>query len=470
MIYRSIKGSYNIYSFIGLFFISIVIVYLLPAPFKLPFFFTLIILFFNSKNNAFWLAYFFVLGQSNSFLFFGNQNNTLTFLTLMDRQISFIEIIYFVMILKVAIKSSFVGNQFYSKWIIVLLLFSVWLLFNGFSLGMNLFKFLQTIRFLIPFALFFTIPALLKDLTDFKTFFYYTGNFIIIVLLVQVFEIIFRQQLHEFLGGTYGMNHERIFGRDIIRQVYAPFLILITSYGLINLKILGKTVFNISWLNIILAASFLSISISATRGYWLGISLILFFYLFRFYNARNLFQIIIIISLFFFLLNISPKLKTQIYGAKSRISTLELLLQGDFTAGRTLIRITKRQPKVINKYKEHPLLGFGFSKDFFKYQDVHVAHASILLNSGILGYLLWVLFWLFYIFYNFTLMRRKLISKDLSLINILSFIALLGIGSSSTTVFSYLMGGSAFYLAIFFSLSHYSIQFQIKDRFITLRA
>lgn len=69
------------------------------------------------------------------------------------------------------------------------------------------------------------------------------------------------------------------------------------------------------------------------------------------------------------------------------ISTLEKLVAGDITAGGTLARLDIRGPRVMNKFWQSPILGWGFANGYYEYADGHVGHQNILLNVGIVGYL-----------------------------------------------------------------------------------
>jgi hypothetical protein len=42
---------------------------------------------------------------------------------------------------------------------------------------------------------------------------------------------------------------------------------------------------------------------------------------------------------------------------------------------------------VMYKFHENPILGWGFSSDYYEYRDAHVGHPNILLNTGIVGYI-----------------------------------------------------------------------------------
>ena len=124
---------------------------------------------------------------------------------------------------------------------------------------------------------------------------------------------------------------------------------------------------------------------------------------------------------------------------------------------------SKLRRAINEEYPHIPKIGssmFFFVKDtdaalqYFKYADVHVGHHTMLLNGGIIGYLLFVFFWIYFIL---TLISQKtrhsqsnLLKKSL-LVFLVGIIGLLIIHSSSTTIFSYFIKvPNALMLTIFF--------------------
>ncbi|MCK6694722.1 MAG: hypothetical protein L6Q97_21810, partial [Thermoanaerobaculia bacterium] len=104
-----------------------------------------------------------------------------------------------------------------------------------------------------------------------------------------------------------------------------------------------------------------------------------------------------------------PIVNTQISLALKRMTTLEALASGDRTAKGTLSRITERSPRVMNKWIESPLTGWGFSDTFNDYQDFHVGNQNILLHSGVLGAALLGMFFVYFhgkLFFRSTLLPR----------------------------------------------------------------
>ena len=83
-----------------------------------------------------------------------------------------------------------------------------------------------------------------------------------------------------------------------------------------------------------------------------------------------------------------PKINLQILQVVERTLTMEDLAKGDLTAGGSLSRLTERGPRVMKKFYEQPVLGYGFSEEYYKFLDGHVGNQSLLLNGGIIGFII----------------------------------------------------------------------------------
>ena len=142
-----------------------------------------------------------------------------------------------------------------------------------------------------------------------------------------------------------------------------------------------------------------------------------------------------------------------------RMSTLTALLEGDPTAGGTLGRLTERSPRVLGKFVERPITGFGFSREYNEYSDSHVGNETLLLKGGVVGYAL-----MFYFWFNFNLklfrrnqyLTRQNPYKDTLLVFIIGFIGLFLIHSSSGYIFNYEIRfntGMALAIILFFTFA-----------------
>jgi hypothetical protein len=159
----------------------------------------------------------------------------------------------------------------------------------------------------------------------------------------------------------------------------------------------------------------LSAFLSATRGWIIAFTVVLLLTAFLIDTNKGISRFITIaitgFIIVFALMFFSPMLESQMNSSFRRVSTIENVFKGDITAGGTSIRLSERGPKVLTKFKERPLFGFGYSDVYFEYADVHVGHHTILLNGGVIGYIIFTFIfikWLIIIIKNSS---NKLIKK-----------------------------------------------------------
>jgi hypothetical protein len=123
-----------------------------------------------------------------------------------------------------------------------------------------------------------------------------------------------------------------------------------------------------------------------------------------------------------------------------RLQAVESIAQGDITAEGTLQRLSERSPRVMKKFMENPLIGFGFSNEGAEYFDEHVANQTMLLSSGLFGYGLFLFSWLYFIGYIF-LLNKSLNQynpyKKRILVFIVGFLGLFFIHSTSGRIFGF---------------------------------
>ena len=190
-----------------------------------------------------------------------------------------------------------------------------------------------------------------------------------------------------------------------------------------------------------------SILLTATRGWIIASSILLLGTFFLFGLSRSITKLfrLVIVSVFGFWVVVSqfPVLKPQVDASFERLATIEALAAGDITAGGTLGRLNVRSPKVMKKFWESPVFGWGFSNEYFDNHDQHVGHQNILLNIGVLGYVfimgLFISIWI----KTWRLSRRKEIRRyegNAPLVYLFSLIAVFVIHSSSTQLWGYHLG------------------------------
>jgi hypothetical protein len=106
-----------------------------------------------------------------------------------------------------------------------------------------------------------------------------------------------------------------------------------------------------------------------------------------------------------------PVVGQQVVLALQRYETVQLLLKGDVTAGGTLMRLDVRRPRVMSKFYESPIVGWGYGSVAREYDDGHVGNENLLMHTGIIGYSLWLLLLLNFIF-KMNQLNNKLSPKN----------------------------------------------------------
>lgn len=454
----------EIKSFLGLFALSIVIFYFTPPFVEKIYFLTLLVFFLKAKldKNHFFIMFFWLVLVAPGYLFSARGTTTLPSIPFpgLGREIHFSELVAFVIILKTLFKKTS-QKVFYKKPLILLILFSVFLLLFGGLQGSSITTILKSIRYFIPLLIILLLPQLIP---------YSNIPRSIKLMFVSVF-ILVGAQFFDILTGSplaslFGASSFSFSGREVeadsivfdisvgtVRTVYGPFILLISlilSMVLISLK--DNTWFKKQYLWIIMFTSSMSIFMSATRGWIVAVAIILFGFAVinsvKFLKAFSaaLFALIILFSI--------PQINTQIMGSFDRVLTLEALAKGDLSAGNTLSRLTDRGPRVMNKFYESPVIGFGFSNDFYEYQDGHVGNQTLLLNGGVVGFALYLFFILFLLSRYYKEFRHR--SNIAVMIFGFGLLAIIAIHSSSRAVFAYSMGvETAISLGLFFFFSDY---------------
>lgn len=443
--------------------VSVFIRYYIPKPIGDAYFLSILVMFFLSKKNFFWLAFIFLLIVPPGLLFseYSSSYKLPSFgVPGFGRSITFPELFAFIAILKtINVKTKSV--YFFSIPLYSLLIYLVFLIFLSFIIGISTYKIFHLIRYILPLSFFFSLPRILKNEDDFHRFFNLIFSFIPILVAVQLFELIGGRNLAYFLGETTLSFGDQIVTLDninpyeeTIRAIYGvPILLLGYILALFYISNV-KSIFNKSYLRLIIILGLFAVILSATRTWIVSFSFMLF--IFILINRKIGLLKLIYPVLFIFILSLIPVISTQIENALERTSTIKLLVEGDISAGNTVSRFTERGPLVMSKFWESPIIGWGFSEEYFKYQDGHVGHQTMLLNGGITGYLLFLFFWIYFIvkLYN----KNKLLSRSNTNKNSL-LVFIIGLGGmliihTTAMVFSYLTsvhGGLAIILFFVFA-------------------
>ncbi|MCK5055851.1 MAG: hypothetical protein KAT34_04300 [Candidatus Aminicenantes bacterium] len=381
-----------------LFFISIAAVYYLP--FRLNQFIFLVFLFlaYGSKKDYFWIAFYFILLDAPGGLFQGGSItdvHRIPFYPIIPGvALSFNDLLILMYLFKtIGIKRKY--RFIFKKDFVFLLFFTLFVLLYSLIVGMSADNMISTFRILMSWSFIYIISKLLIKESDFDRLNRLLFPIVFLALASQMYSYLTGNYLGRFLKGFSFRKSLLLLTADSgeVARAADSSIILLYCFTLALFYLFSKKqVFPRRYLYLIIAICMFSVFLSATRG-WIIAYIFFFFMVFITANkSKNIKKFIsigvvstLVIVLFSFLF---PLIKVQLQRVTERVGTVLALAEGDITAGGTLARFDKRGPRVMKKFSESPIIGWGFSKEYFQHEDHHVGHHNILLNVGIIGYII----------------------------------------------------------------------------------
>jgi hypothetical protein len=452
----------SIIKFFVLLLMTIGMTYYVPVFFQTVFYITLLIAYWKSDNEPFWLAFFLVVSDG-VFGFFGRYDVAMQLLPGLPA-IEVSQLYIGLTILKASEKKqSF--KPFFNGFLIILLIYSIFLVVQGQVLGLSKSLNVQfrVVKQLLPMALFFSIPRLMDKEDDYFNCFKYLFPVAILAFGAQIFTILVKTSPPEYFGAKEETRHKILINLVVTadrkyRGIYNEGILIITYFGALYSLVRNTIKFSKAYIYLVIISIFFTYFISATRGYVLGFFLILLpFVLFIMkLNAKHIVVISALATVTLIGVASIPVMSIQFEHSLNRMYTMEALLAGDTSAGGTLKRLDVRGPRVMKKWRESPLTGWGFSNAYIKHEDMHVGNQTILLHSGIIGALL---MGLFFFYFNAKLFFKGLglpgdhESKKALMVFGIFFFGWFAIHSSTQYYFSYCLTPSlAMIQVLFFSL------------------
>ena len=373
--------------------VTVLVTYFTSASISSGWYILLLVIYFRSKDEAFWLAFFFV--TTDGFMgFLGIYSTLISAIPGLPG----IELSQFYIVLSL-IKVLFSKNEtrlFYGNWMWGMLLYTLFLLLFGIMNGLESEAnvYFRLVKVTLPFLLFYTIPRLLTTLRDYENLFGYLFLVLVMAFIAQLNALFtgFDAKRHFNLlnNPDFALEPDLEAGRNF-RVLYNQSITFFSLFGAFYFLALKKIkTFKHSYLYVIVVLTFALAFLSATRGYILaiGITIFLFFIFVQKLNVKKVlaFSFLLICLLFVGLSN--QKVSTQLQFSMDRLLTLNSLAGGDLSAGGSLVRLNERAPLVTRVWSESPVLGHGFSNRFFENEDFHVGNQNILMHAGIVGILL----------------------------------------------------------------------------------
>jgi len=437
--------------FLLTFLLAVVAVYIFPHL-GIPqiiikvIFLLLLLVVFRSKNDVFWLAWFFIIIDAPSRLFTVGYRTTVYRLPLYSLgpgiSTGFEEMFLIVYLIKFLLKKDKSQNIFYRYWTFIVI-YGFITLFYSFGIGLSSGNVVTAIRMIIPWFWVLILPEFISDSDKLAKAFKLLAPFVFINFFIQIYTQITGQYLNDILSGEIWYRFLGSPQEELVRVIsgfgFTLFCMIISLFYLCS----ENQYFNKTYLNLIIVTSFIIIFISATRG-WIVASLILLssiFFMRSFNFLKQFTGIIIILTLLFFLVKIIyPPFILQASLALQRFASLKYVIQGNPEVEPSLGRITVAGPKMMSLFRERPIIGFGLSNDYIKNWNIHVGNQTMLMQGGIIGYAIWIICYALNLLTIYLLNRNSFVRSKIGnggIVFFLALIAIFAIHSSSSQILGF---------------------------------
>jgi hypothetical protein len=387
---RIIKWVYRLpdfYKFLTIILITIGITYYSAAPIRITWYVIVSVLYYFSRNEALWLAFF--LCTVDGFAgFFGLYEVTLNILPGMPA-IELAQIYVALSVIKAA-KGKYHGLIFYTKYMQILFLYLIFQVAWGQMMGFTgeLKIYFRVLKEFIPMLLFFSIPRLFVNQELYQRFFRIMFYVVLLAFAAQIFTLFTGLTPMEAAGAVAG---EKGDDNPEFRYFYNASSTLLGLFGALyflngdKIRLSDRILF----LSVTFAALLIAV-LSATRGWIIGFSFIIiatFIFTDSLRSKRSIGLILFTVPFIIWILT-NPVIYKQIAFGEERFNALSALSEGDLSAEGTLKRLDIRSQIVMTGWKENSVFGWGLSDKGYYYRDDHVGNQSLLVTSGIVGFVL----------------------------------------------------------------------------------
>lgn len=380
--------------FLLLVLVTILMTYRAPRLLATIWYLFTLVLYFRSKDEVFWLAFYLI--TVDGFLgFLGVYTVTIPLMPGLPA-IELAQLYVIVSLLK-AIQIKRNPYVFYKKYLTILFLYLIFLIVWGQMMGHSgeLKDYFRIVKLTLPFILFYSLPRLIRTYSAYKRLF----GFIFIIFLGA-----FATQLFILITGLVptkiaDLSAEEFSEVGAYRGFYNVGITLLGLFGaLFYLSDKNRKSFSRIYLYILIISAYGMAYLSATRGWIISFTFIIImsFVMTSGLGAKKTAGFLAVFFVAAYLGLSNNKIKDQIDYANQRLESLGAIAQGDLTAEGTLARIEDRGPRVMKVFKENPVFGWGFSDKSRIYSDSHVGNQTLLLHSGLIGFVLLTGFLLYF--------------------------------------------------------------------------
>lgn len=413
-----------------LFSMTVYAVYFAPIGIDKLFCAVLFVLFWYSKADYFWFAFFLIISSFPAGLFtestFDAVRRLPIYAPIPRVSFSILDLFLIISFIKAAIKGRRIKiiDVFNIKKIIYIIPYIV---ITTFFFGVTLKVFLNhTLRGLFFYTIFYSFSALIytkKDIYKFMAMFF---PFVFLEIFAQIYTvstgILFSQLFYQDTGSLIynsvtGDIRALPYGFYVMRMAFAFAFVFLENEEKIVSKHYSLIVILTSILSVIIAASRTAIIIFV-------LTLIIYFVLIAKKKPSIILQTFILLVVVFSLLDFVQIINLDsIFGSSyERFIGAVTVEQGTITAEDTFDnRLNVRLPMLWESVKNSLFVGYGFSDRYFELYDGHLGGVLIgFLQVGVFGYTLYVLF-IYNIFKKLFNYIRKLTDDNQFLIPIKVF-------------------------------------------------
>jgi hypothetical protein len=407
----------DILLFFALYILAIISVYYMPKALTFIYFAILLVLFWRSEKNAFWFLLFYFMLDPPADLFPTDYNYGLPFIKGVN--VRFLELFTYVAFLKALRKKTRFISLYNKSYRLLIILTAVLIIYTLF-LDTSVLSLLISVKTILVWSLIYSTAMLIDTFDEWVFFFRICFIIVFIGFLSQILFLVLGHSPSYLLGTDF--QPMMIYGKRVVaslnpseydvkvaRPVSCISIMLIALIGSLFFLKLKKEFFLKKYLYTVIIVAYMSIIITATRGWFIAFSFVLILYVAFMQKFRRTASIAIIVFLMMLLILSIPIVQKQFKGAFKRLSSIEAIAEGDITAGGTSAR-GDYSVKLFDLCKQHLLLGWGFSDFFKKNGQPHAGIVNILFSVGIVGYLVFIFFW--YQLVSIPLRVNKLISPS----------------------------------------------------------
>lgn len=385
------KKHYKDYQLlIILLLISFFSVYFMPAMLNRLVFLGILFAAYRTRYDYVYLVWFFIINDAPGRLFSAGAFEAARiplYPVMAGISVSFQDLFILMYIVKVAnLKKppKFIFKKEFS-WLIG---YAFWVLGYSFLLGVSFENLIITFRIFLPWGLIFVVPV------------FFSNRDVLVRATLLIFPVVLFalfSQIYSYITENYwddalrGIQSEYITVRkgEASRSYSAVYITLFSIIQACYFFPGRKKEINRNYLAMIIFLGVFSIFLTATRGWIIAMIVFLlcilavFGFLLRYLRLAVVAVVVLLVTM-----NQYPIVQTQIDATLERVSTLEALAEGDLTARNTLRRLDALPKRVMQKFWESPIIGYGFSKDYYRFRDGHIGHHNLLLHVGMIGYAL----------------------------------------------------------------------------------